>query len=202
MLKTRVAFVALLAGLLSTFAASAANAAYAPPPFTAEIPDGVGPGEEFTITFDAGNINCAWSLKTFHGQKAPDGSGTTYSVTLIAPKGNGDYTITARCAWDPETVNPAVAPATTSNTVTPAVFSTSTDTSSDTLLAVPQTDTYSVQLVVGDGGEESNGDDDAADESGALPNTGGSNLTLLAAGAGLVVVGAGVTIAARRRKTA
>ena len=197
MLKIRVAFATLLVALLSVFAASAANAAYAPPPFQAEVPDDVDPGEQFTITFDSGNINCSWSLKTFHGQKPPGGSGTTYTVTLIAPKGNGHYTVTALCTWDPATVNSA-APASTSDTVTPAVLSTSAATSPDTLQAARQTESYSVQLEVGD----TSSADDADDESSALPNTGGSTLTLLAIGAGLVVVGGGVTIAARRRKTA
>ena len=198
MFKARVAFATLLVALMSIFAASAASAASAPPPFKAEVPEDVDPGEEFTMTFDSGNINCDWSLKTFHGQKPPGGSGTTYTVTLTAPNGNGKYVVTALCTWDPETVGSASAPASTSTTVTPAVFSTEAAASSDTLLAAPQTDTYSAELVVGDPG--SGGDDDA--EGGGLPNTGGDNVALLAVGAGLVVVGAGVTIAARRRKTA
>jgi LPXTG-motif cell wall-anchored protein len=200
MFKSRVALVAFAAALLGIFAAPAANAAYAPPPFSADVPSGVGPGEEFTITFDSGSVNCSWSLTPFHGQTAPGGSGTTYTVTLTAPDSDGTYSITANCTWDPDNVNPTVAPASSSNTVTPAVYSKTAAVSSDTLLAVPQTDSYRVQIVVGNGGDD--GDDDSDGESGSLPNTGGSNFTLLAAGAGLVVAGAGVTFAARRRKTA
>lgn len=199
MFKSRVAIAALAAAVLSIFAAPAANAAYAPPPFSADVPSNVGPGDEFSITFDSGNINCAWSLVPFHGQTAPGGSGTTYTVTLTAPSSDGTYTITANCTWDPETVNNASAAVSDPSAVTPAVYSASAKT--DSLLAVPQTDSYSVQLVVGDGGDEGDGDDDG-DNAGSLPNTGGSNFTLLALGAGLVVAGAGVTFAARRRKTA
>lgn len=196
MFKSRVALVTFAAALLGVFAAPAANAAYAPPPFTADAPGTVEPGGEFTATFDAGSVNCAWSLSPFNGQTAPDGSGSTYSVTLTAPEEDGTYTVTANCTWDPDNVGQISAPLdTNSNTVTPAVFSTSAAVSSDALLAVPQTDPYSIQIVVGDGGNNA-GDD----ENGALPDTGGSNLALLAVGAGLVVVGAGVTVAARRRK--
>jgi LPXTG-motif cell wall-anchored protein len=208
MFKSRVALVALAAALLSIFAAPAANAAYAPPPFTADSPGTVGPGEEFTVTFDAGTINCAWALSPFNGQTAAAGSGSTYTVTLTAPEEDGTYTVTANCTWDPAPVGPTNAPisnpvAATSNpaVVTPAVYSTSA-VASDTLLAVPQTDSYSVQIRVGEdaGSAGDNAADDEGDENGALPDTGGSNLSLLAIGAGLVVVGAGVTVAARRRK--
>lgn len=192
MFTSRLALAALAAAMLSIFAAPNANAAYAPPPFSAEVPQDVEPGEEFTITFDAGTINCDWSMRPFHGQKSPGGTGTTYTVTLIAPKGHGTYSVVARCAWDSEAVNPAVAPASTSNTVTPAVFSTSTV--SDTRLAAMQTDVYSVEIVVGDGA--------ANEDDGALPNTGGSTLTLLAIGGALAVAGVGITYAARRRKVA
>ncbi|VXB52525.1 LPXTG cell wall anchor domain-containing protein [Aeromicrobium sp. 9AM] len=194
--KTRLAFAIVVAALLSVFAASAANAAYSPPPFSADVPSGVAPGEEFSVTFDAGSTNCAWTLSPFNGQSAPAGSGSTYTVTLTAPDSAGTYTITAHCTWDPATVNPSVAAASDPAAVTPAVFTTSV--SSDTLLAVPQTDTYSVQLVVSKDGDANTGDD----TNGALPDTGGSNLTLLGIGAGLAVAGAAVTVAARRRKTA
>ncbi len=153
MFKSRVAFAALAAALLSIFAAPAANAAYAPPPFSADVPSGVAPGEEFTVTFDSGSVNCDWSLDDFEGQSAPGGSGTTYTVTLTAPDEDGTFTITAHCTWDPEVVNESSAPASSSTAVTPAVFSPTADDSSDTLLAVPQTDSYSVQIVVGDGGD-------------------------------------------------
>ena len=203
MFKSRLAIAASAVALLSIFAAPAANAAYAPPPFSgdAPTPGTVEPGGQFTVTFDAGSVNCAWKLSEFQGQSAPDGSGSTYSVTLTAPEDEGTYTVTANCTWDPEDTpnvsGPADSPTTT---VVPAVYSASSVASSDSLLAVPQTDPYSIQVVVGD---VASGDDTSGDASGgALPDTGGSSLTILAAGAGLVVVGAGATIAARRRKTA
>jgi LPXTG-motif cell wall-anchored protein len=196
--KSRVALVALITGLLSILAAPAANAAYAPPPFTADAPSTVKPGAEFSITFDAGNVSCApWTLSDFEGQSVPPGSGSTYIVTLTAPTEPGTYTVTAHCTWDPDAVNPASGPVADSAAVTPAVYTTSA-VSSDTLLAAPQTDTYSVQIVVASAADVN---DETAD-TGAIPDTGGSNITLLAIGAGLLVAGAGVTVAARRRKSA
>lgn len=198
MFTSRVAIAAFAAAMLSIFAAPAANA-YAPPPFTADAPENVEPGGEFTVTFDAGSINCAWTMTPFNGQAAPGGSGSTYTVTLTAPEEDGTYSITANCTWDSEDVNPASAPASSSTTVTPAVFSTNA-AASDTLLVAPQTDAYTVQIVVGEG--DSAGDNDSDDSNGALPNTGGSSATMLAIGAGLAVAGAGLVFAVRRRRTA
>lgn len=194
MFTSRVALAAFAAAMLSIFAAPNANAAYAPPPFTADAPGHVKPGAEFSVTFDAGSINCAWTLEPFHGQTAPGGSGSTYTVTLTAPEEDGTYSVTANCTWDPEDVNPASAPASSSTAVTPALFSTDA-VASDTLLAAPQTDSYSVQLVVGEGSG-------SGDKDGSLPNTGGSNISLLAIGGALAVAGVGITFAARRRKAA
>jgi LPXTG-motif cell wall-anchored protein len=194
MFKSRVALAALFAASLSIFAAPAANAAYAPPAFSVDVPTGTQAGDEFTVTFHS-NVSCQWTFKTFQGQTAPAGSGKDYSVTLTAPE-DGTYTLTAYCTWDPATVDPASAPISDPSAVTPAVFT--SQASSDTLLAAPQTDTVSAQITIGDAVTG----DDSDDKDGALPNTGGSNLTLLAIGAGLAVAGTGITIAARRRKTA
>lgn len=198
MFTSRVAIAAFAAVILSIFAAPTANA-YAPPPFTADAPENVEPGGEFTVTFDAGSINCTWTMTPFNGQTAPGGSGSTYTVTLTAPEADGTYSITANCTWDSEDANPASAPASSSSIVTPAAFSTNA-AASDTLLVAPQTDAYSVQIVVGEGG--SAGDDDSDDSNGALPNTGGGSATMLAIGAGLAVAGAGLIVAVRRRRTA
>jgi LPXTG-motif cell wall-anchored protein len=197
MFKSRVALVAFAAALLGIFAAPAANAAYAPPTFSVDVPTGTQAGEDFTVVFHS-NVSCQWTFQTFKGQTAPAGSGTDYSVTLTAPD-DGTYTLTAFCTWDPATVNQTSAPIADPSAVTPAVFT--SESSTDTLLAAPQTDPVSAQVVIGDA---ASGDDDSDsdNEDGALPNTGGSNLTLLAVGAGLAVAGAGITVAARRRKTA
>jgi LPXTG-motif cell wall-anchored protein len=40
-----------------------------------------------------------------------------------------------------------------------------------------------------------------SDDGGALPDTGGSNLSLILLGGGLVLVGGGVTYMARRRQS-
>ncbi|MCW2749670.1 MAG: hypothetical protein JWR83_780 [Aeromicrobium sp.] len=187
MLKSRLMAVAFLAALVSVFGATAANAAtYGPPAFTVTVnPTAIGPGDTFTVTFTS-DVSCAWTLDDFQGQSAPAGSGKTYVVTLKAPTTAGSYTVTAECTWDPATTT--VAKASRSHKVIPAVYV----ASSDTLLAAPQTDPVSAVVTVG-----STDSDD-----GSLPNTGGSNESVLIAGAGLVLVGAAVTVAARRRKTA
>jgi LPXTG-motif cell wall-anchored protein len=192
MLKSRLLAVAFVAALLSVFGATAANAAsYGPPAFTVTVnPGAIGTGDTFTVTFTS-EVNCTWSLDEFEGQSAPAGSGKTYVVTLKAPTAAGDYTVTAECTWDPDATTTA-GPVSRSHKVIPAVYV--ANASSDTLLADPQTDPVSAVVTVGSTSSGSG--------SGALPNTGGSNESLLIAGAGLVLVGAAVTVAARRRKTA
>lgn len=197
MLKSRLVAVTFVAALLSLFGATAANAAYAPQAYTVNVnPGSVHPGDSFDVTFTSTN-DCQWTLDTFQGQDAPAGSGKTYTVTLTAPDNTGNYDVTAECTWDPESTPQAVSPASHSNQVTPAVYV--TNASSDTLLADPQTDPVTGIVRVRNGDDDDNG---SGSGSGGLPNTGGSNESILMLGAGLLVAGAGVTIAARRRKTA
>jgi LPXTG-motif cell wall-anchored protein len=194
--KLRLAFVALIVALLSMFAAPAAFAEYAPQAIEADVPDDIDPGEEFTVTFTS-EFPCAWT-STFNGEEGAPGAGTTYDATFTAPLEDGVYTLTAFCTWDPETTNPASSSVESAGAVTPASYS-----------AEPQTDTYSVEIQVGDvsgdgdddgsGSGSGSGDDSSDSASGLLPDTGGSNASLIAIGAGLVVVGGGVAVAARRR---
>ncbi|AWB90825.1 hypothetical protein [Aeromicrobium chenweiae] len=211
--------VAIVAGVLSLFTASTAYADYEPPPFSADAPEAVEPGGQFTITFTSGGVNCAWT-STFAGQTGAPGAGTEYSPSFTAPEEEGTYTATARCTWDPDVTSPVLAPISSSNSVTTAAAVTS-DT---TLLAAPQTDVYSVQIVVGTpgndagNGEENGSGDNASDEAdnssdtnaggtgsnsnGVLPNAGAPAMIALYVGAALVAAGVAFTAIARRRKTA
>lgn len=194
MFKSRVFAAASIVALLSVFGPASANAAdYGSPALTATVNKTVvSPGGTFSVTFTS-SVDCAWTLTEFQGQTAAAGSGKSYTVTLKAPTTAGSYSVTANCTWDPATTKPASGPASRSHSVIPALYVASA--SSDTLLAAPQTDSVSTVVKVGSSGSGSG-------NNGSLPNTGGSNESLLAAGAGLLLVGAAVTVVARRRKTA
>lgn len=59
--------------------------------------------------------------------------------------------------------------------------------------------TASVTITLRPAGAVADAGENAGDDNGALPDTGGSNLWLLIAGGALVIGGGGVTYAARRR---
>lgn len=205
MLKTRLLIIAFVASVLSVFSVGAANAAYAPPPITGDGPSNVEPGAQFQVSFSS-TVNCAWT-STFNGENGAPGAGTDYSATFTAPTTDGVYNAIGKCTWDPEVENNQVlAPVSSGNAVTPALSKTRS------FVAAPQTDTYTIAIVVGDpsdDGDDDNGNgagagsgSDDSDASGILPNTGGESLAYLAVGGALVAAGAAVTVAARRRKTA
>ncbi|MBC7632941.1 MAG: hypothetical protein H7290_16000, partial [Flavobacterium sp.] len=127
------------------------------------------------------NADCAWAI-SFNGAVEED-SGNDASATFTAPQVDKrtDYELVVRCQYDD--TKPISAPADSASTVvTPAATQTATRTVTITVLPA------------GDAG------DNAANESGALPGTGGSNAQLLWVGGALVVGGAAVTIPARRRR--
>ncbi|MFS0885680.1 LPXTG cell wall anchor domain-containing protein [Aeromicrobium sp. 179-A 4D2 NHS] len=164
----------------------------------------VQPGEPFEVAFTS-NVECSWTA-SFVDQTAPASVGFDYAATFDAPTAAGTYTGTVECRYS------------TSGPFRPVAFS------QDELSAATRdqttTQTFTV-VVAGDAADDdaTNDDDAAADDeasgddsaagadnastsNGALADTGGDNWQLLALGAGLVVVGGGVAIAARRRKTA
>lgn len=158
------------------------------------------PGEPFTVSFTS-NVECAWN-STFNGQNGANAVGFDYNPSFTAPTDPGTYTGTVVCNYSTE------------GPFRPVAYS-----ADATLAAVrDQTSTQTFTVVVAgdagddtDGDDNANGDDDAAGDDtagandtandGALADTGGDNWQLLALGAGLVVVGGGVAVAARRRKT-
>ena len=197
MLKSRLALAALIAAMLSIFAAPGANAASSSYDqlLTVAAPSNVEPGTPFQVTFKSEVYICdSWTLIAPTGVEAPSGTGISYTVTLTAPSTPGaSITASARCDFDTDNpINPLPVLAPISN----SAQATYASVSSDALLAVPGSQTISTVITTAGGAVASDDDDDDA----ALPDTGGSNVGILALGAGLLIAGAGVTVATRRRK--
>lgn len=200
MKKLRLAAVAALVGGMALFAAAPAQA-YPDPAIrlTADSPVIGGKTVNFVADTAAMKVPCDWTV-TFTGGVASGenpvrtGSGLSLSgsfeskpVTKSTP-----VTMTAKCLYDNAIDYGVVAKSSPTNEVTAAIY---TPNSARALPAaiVPVFDSVTVTLLPegGVGGEE-----------GELPDTGGSNLTWLYLGGALVLAGAGVTYAARRRHSA
>lgn len=175
--------------LLLALAGPASSEGYGDPVIVPDAGDGtveVVPGEDFTVSFSS-NVECSWSAR-FNGDSAPGAIGFDYSATFTAPTEPGTYTGRVVCRFS------------TQGPFRPIAYS------EDATQAAgrDQTTTQTFTVVVAGDADDS---DDAAGETaanadnGALADTGGSNWELLAVGAGLVVIGGGVAVAARRRKT-
>lgn len=177
MRKVTMALAALVAACATLFTTSAATAVdYSEPvpnPTSGPANGVVAPGAEFTVSGDFGGTECNPWTATFEGQDA-SGSGTTFSVTFTAPTEPGTYYIYMTCTYETAAENSS------------SVASTFFFQAEAELAPIPIT-------VAGDGTGA------AADESGLLPDTGGSNLLLLVAGGALVLAGAGVMVARRRQ---
>lgn len=181
MRKVTMALAALAAASATLFTASAATAVdYSAP--VVVIGSGpangvVGPGEDFTLEGDFGGTECNPWGASFEGQTT-GGSGTTFSATFTAPTEPGTYFVNMTCTYE------------TAAEASSSVASTFFFQAEAELAPIPIT-------VAGEGAGDGTGA--AADESGLLPDTGGSNLLLLVAGGALVLAGAGVMVARRRQ---
>jgi len=146
-------------------------------------------GKSFTFKADAGETDCAWTV-TYRG-KTKTGSGTSITGSFSTPDVDKTTSskIVAKCTH--EATESSAATASASSDVTPAFYSTGTATA---LQAVDVTCPISATVTLLADGVGDEGDS-------ALPDTGGSKLWLLALGGALVVGGAGVTYAARRRSS-
>lgn len=177
---TRVAIATAVAGLITAFSASTAVAVdYAQPeisPAGGSAADGVvAPGEDFTLTGDFGGVECDPWVAEFEGD-TETGSGTTFSVSFTAPTEPGEYDIVFTCTYE----DPAELSASGVEAFQP--------------FSATQVLTYSITVEGAGAGSGGSGSGD----SDALPDTGGSNLLLIAGGAALVVAGAGLVVARRR----
>lgn len=190
MLKLKFAAVGAAALLVGLMSASGAQAAYEDPPIQITFSDSSPvEGDSFSVSASSGNIDCDWST-TFNGVEDND-SGTETSSTFTAPTvdQDTDFPLTITCVYDDEAAPISATVNTNPSAVTEALF----------VPTAIQTVSRTVNVTVlssesGDGDGSGNGDGNAA-----LPGTGGSSQSLIWIGAGLLLAGAGVTFAARRR---
>ncbi|MDR7085940.1 LPXTG-motif cell wall-anchored protein [Aeromicrobium panaciterrae] len=193
MMKIRLIAAAVIAGAATLLSAGSANAGYSDPPITLTLDDNilVG-GNTFSYTADSGSVECDWTI-TYNDGRAPgepavqQGSGTSFSgsyKTKVVTK-KFKSPITATCEYDD-----GQTASTDDATTAPAFYSTGSGAS--TLQAAIQEASASATVTLLPLG---------GDDSGSLPDTGGSNLSLILLGGGLVLVGGGVTYMARRRQS-
>ncbi len=188
MRSTRLAIAGLVAGLVTLFSAGSAFAYGDEPIIT--IPGGsaaagvqVAPGGQFSFSGTFGGAEVESYSATLLGQNVGGGTNTTtWNVSGTAPNENGTFEI--------------VMTITTADDIAPSASGLRSG-----FVPVQQTYTKTIKLVVGTGVADAGtgtGAGSGDNASGALPDTGGSNVLLRAGGAALVLAGAGV-IAARRR---
>lgn len=187
----RLVFAALVAATVM-LAAPAAAADYGPfGVFGAPNGGGFEEGDEIPVQFEAVGIDCdSWSVTQDDTGEAPSGGpgGDTFSFTVSPDEGT--YSITAECN---SSDSPNVAPAAQAGvaTVEQASFVQGAGENEDTI-------TFTVREEGDDDDDDGNGNGNGS-SSGALPDTGGENRGPLAIGAGLVLVGTGTIVVARRR---
>ncbi|MET0468657.1 MAG: LPXTG cell wall anchor domain-containing protein [Aeromicrobium sp.] len=174
--------------MLLALAGPASSEGYGDPvivPDTAGETVEVAPGEDFTVSFSS-NVECSWSAR-FNGESAPGAIGFDYSATFGAPTRPGTYTGRVVCRFS------------TQGPFRPIAYS--QDSTQAAARDQSTTQTFTV-VVAGDAAvsDAAEGETAASADNGALADTGGSNWEVLALGAGLVVIGGGVAVAARRRK--
>ena len=142
-------------------------------------------GKSFGFKADAGAVDCAWQVD-YRGQTKL-GNGTSFSGSFATPKVSKKTTTTITATYTFDDAKVSAAPA--ASVVTSAFYSTG---SASNIQAAQRTCPVSVDVTLLPKG---------ADSGASLPNTGGSNLSLLLLGGGLLLVGGGVTYLARRRSS-
>jgi LPXTG-motif cell wall-anchored protein len=173
-----LACAAAAAAAVVALVPAAAHAVYVDPAIGLTVSDTtVVEGASLTAKATS-TLDCDWTI-SFAGT-AEQGSGTTFTAGFTAPDVDNKTTLplVGRCGYDD------AAPSST-----PA-------RAADTAAAVPvatREASRTVQITVLPKGAAE------TDDNGVLPDTGGSTLTLLLVGGALVVAGAGITVAARRR---
>ena len=168
----------------------------------------VEPGEPFEVTFTS-NVECAWTAR-FNGATAPGSVAFDYAATFDAPTAAGTYTGTVVCrystsgpfrpvAYSQDELSAATRDQTTTQTFTVVVAGDASDDAADDDTASNDDD-----AATADDGDDTTagGASNASADNGALADTGGDSWQILALGAGLVVLGGGAAIVARRRKSA
>lgn len=185
MRMTRLAVATTVAGLITLFSATGAQAYGDEPVLT---PDSgsttveAEPGGPFSLSGDFGGAEVESYVADLLGETVGSGTNTTtWEVNGTAPEEDGEYDIVFTIE--------------TADEVAPSASGLSSG-----FTPVSATYTKVITLVVGDGeaGSGGAGSGDSGSQSGELPDTGGSNLLLVAGGAALVLGGAGLLVARRR----
>lgn len=187
MFKTKLAGVTAAVALIGMATAGAAQAAYQDPTIVINVDD-TTPVEGATIEVRAAaDVDCDWSA-SFNGA-GRTGAGNAFAASFDTPQVTEptDFPLVVECEYDD--TEPVAGPADSgTNLVSPAAIRTASRTVTITVLPAGGADAG-----VGNGA--------GAVGSGFLPSAGGANAELLWLGGGLLVVGAGITVAARRRSS-
>jgi LPXTG-motif cell wall-anchored protein len=176
MMKFRLIAAAVIAGAATLLSSGAANAGYPVPPITITIDDNilVG-GNTFHYTADAGDVECDWTITYDEGRAPGVDAVQTGSGTSIS--GSYKTKVVSKKFKSPITAECQYETGEGDEITASAV---ATASASATITLLPK---------------------GSGDDGGALPDTGGSNLSLILLGGGLVLVGGGVTYMARRRQS-
>ena len=174
-MKFRLIAAAVIAGAATLLSSGAANAGYPVPPITITIDDNilVG-GNTFHYTADAGDVECDWTITYDEGRAPGVDAVQTGSGTSIS--GSYKTKVVSKKFKSPITAE--------------CQYETGEGEVSASAVATASASATITLLPKGSG-----------DDGGALPDTGGSNLSLILLGGGLVLVGGGVTYMARRRQS-
>lgn len=199
MMTLRLGAAALIAAAAAMLSTAPAQAYPDAPNVSITIPDSVLYGG---TTFDyraTADVECDWTVtyaEAVNGPATQTGSGTTISGTYDTKvvKDTFKSPVSATCTYD-DGVPPVSAKIVTSNEVTPAFW---TGEDGDVVTAATQRATASATVTLLPRSTSS----DTAKDNGVLPDTGGSSLWILVVGVGLLLVGAGLTVATRRRRSA
>lgn len=199
MKKIRLIAAVAIAGAFTLLSSGPAQAYPDTPVITITVPDStlVG-GETFTYTVDAGTVDCDWTITYDEGRADGEsatqtGNGTSFSGSYKTKVVTKKFTspIKAVCKYDDTKV--VSANVVTSNQVTPAFYSASSNNVVQAADAFANASAVITLLPRGGSG------DDDGDDNGILPDTGGSSLYIVVIGAALVLAGGGAAYAARRR---
>ncbi len=199
MTKFRLIAAAAMAGAITMLSSGTAHADnYPEPPIVITIDDAdlIG-GKTFSYEVTSGSVNCDWTI-TYADGHAPGvsatqtGSGTSISGSYKTKVVKSVFRspITAKCVYNdgrPE-------PTSSSDDATTGTAFFSTASGAATVQAISRTASASATVTLRPVGSDSG-------DGSALPDTGGSNLSLFLLAGGLVLVGGGVTYMARRRQS-
>lgn len=192
MLKLKLLIAGVAASAFGVMSADVAQAAsYDDPAFklTIDNPVVVG-GNDIHGNVDSDELQCEFTV-TFRGQSQTQ-SGTDFNFTFPTPVVNSKKKVKVTATCDYDDGNVSFGRADQSGGVRPAIYFAST---SSTLQAATQTLTRQATVtLLPEGGGGTTG--------GALPDTGGPDLGLIAAGGAFLVLGVAAVAATRRKRTA